>query len=208
MDTQTIGYLWITSEQTLTIEFLPLVDFNTLLVHQEGNSSIYQITALSTNNKVSVKYFGDTSSSAIKVQWDYIHSVSRADINHIQWTIDEEIATILIQSEVTDSDGGFLSVIMYDSQLIVRVHIFDSNWNKIGIATAAKAIALDTGSYYFWVETILRTGRFSLYIGSTPRTTDDPYYTAVTGPSFITIIAIFSLSLVIMTLLTWNRRRK
>ncbi|MCE7744618.1 MAG: hypothetical protein GPJ52_05730, partial [Candidatus Heimdallarchaeota archaeon] len=208
LDTQTIGYLWITSEQTLTIEFLPLVDFNTLLVHQEGNSSIYQITALSTNNKVSVKYFGDTSSSAIKVQWDYIHSVSRADINHIQWTIDEEIATILIQSEVTDSDGGFLSVIMYDSQLIVRVHIFDSNWNKIGIATAAKAIALDTGSYYFWVETILRTGRFSLYIGSTPRTTDDPYYTAVTGPSFITIIAIFSLSLVIMTLLTWNRRRK
>ena len=209
LDTQTIGYLWITSEQTLTFEFLPLVDFTALLVHQVGNYSIYQITALSTNKIVSVKFYGDTSSSAIEVQWDYVHSVARADINHIQWTINEEIATILIQSEVTDSEGGFLSVIMYDSQLIVRVHIFDSTWTKIGIATAAEAIALDTGSYYFWVETILRTGRFSLYIGSTPRTTDDPYYTGyVAGPSFLTIIALFSLSLVVLTLLSWNKRRK
>jgi len=209
LDTQTIGYLWIDSEQALTLEFLPLVDFSTLLVHQAGNYSIYQITALSTNKIVSVKYYGDTSSSTIKVQWDYIHIVSRADINHIQWTINEETTNILIQSEVTDSDGGFLSVIMYDSQLIVRVHIYDSSWSKIGIATAAEAIVLDTGEYYFWVETILRTGRFSLYIGSTPRTTDDPYYNGYqAGPSFLTIIAIFSISLVIMTLLSWNRRRK
>ena len=157
---------------------------------------------------MSVKFYGDTSSSAIKVQWDYIHSVSRSDINHIQWTIDEEITTILIQSEVTDSEGGFLSVIMYDSQLIVRVHIFDSTWNKIGIATAAEAIALDTGSYYFWVERTLRTGRFSLYIGSTPRTTDDPYWGAAAGPSFIVITSIFSLSLLALAVLRMKRRRK
>lgn len=208
LDTQMNGYLWIDSEQSLTLEFLPLVDFNTQLVHQEGNYSIYQITAQSTNKKVSIKFYGDISSSAIKVQWDYIHIVSRTDINHIQWTIDEEITNILIQSEVTDSEGGFLSVIMYDSQLIVRVHIYDSSWNKIGIATAAEALALDTGVYYFWVERILRTGRFSLYIGSTPRTTDDPYWGVASGPSFIVITSIFSLSLLALAVLRMKRRRK
>jgi hypothetical protein len=208
LDTETIGYLWIESEQALTFEFLPLVDFSTQLVHQEGGYLIYQITALGSNKFVAVKFYGDTSVSAIKVQWDYVHVVSRADINHIQWTIDEDVTNILVQSEVTDSEGGFLSVIMYDSQLIVRVHVYDSTWTKIGIATAAEALALVTGSYYFWVETVLRTGRFSLYIGSTPQTTDDPYQTVAYGPSFITILSIFSLSLLALTGYTIHRRRK
>lgn len=208
MDTEIIGYLWIESEQALTFEFLPLVDFSTLLLHQEGDYSIYQITALGSNKFVSVKFYGDTSLTTIKVQWDYVHVVSREDINHIQWLIDEDVTNILVQSEVTDSEGGFLSVIMYDSQLIVRVHVYDSSWNKIGIATAAEALALDTGTYYFWVETILRTGRFSLYIGSTPQTTDDPYQTVAYGPSLASIISIFTLSLLAMSALAIKKRRK
>jgi len=98
---------------------------------------------------------------------------------------------------------------MYDSQLVVQVHVYDSEWNSVGIATPAEALELEVGVYYFWVERILRTGRFSLYIGSTPQTTDDPYYTpAISGLSFISILSIFSLSLVVLAGYKIHKRRK
>ncbi len=208
LGTETIGYLWIDSEQILTIDFQPLVDFNVQLLHQEGDFIIYQITALGSNKYVSARFYGDTSSTAIKVQWNYLQVVSRADINHILWQINEEETNILIQSEVTDSEGGFLSVIMYDSQLVVQVHVYDSEWNSIGIATPAEALELDFGVYYFWVERILRTGSFSLYIGSTPHTTDDPYYSPLAGLSFVSILTIFSFSLIILAGFSIRKRRK
>ncbi|NPE09962.1 MAG: VWA domain-containing protein [Asgard group archaeon] len=213
IDSQQTGFLWIETSENLTISFDHNIDFAFELQLQEDNTTIYKVTALNTNNLYSIVFQGNTTNSTIKVKWNFARVSFQNDFEYTTWYLHEYNNDVLLKVTLTDPEEGNLSVIVrHYSPLVLKVYVFDLNWNKLGVISPANATELSRGEYYLWAVRIVRSGEFQLYYGEDAIIDDDPYYdlgwAAATGFPFLSIIALFVLGLSGISLVVYRKRKK
>ncbi len=211
MDVHSTCYLWMETKESITVDFAPMSDFTFSEVYSDENGTIFSVQKLSSNTILEVILSGDTTEDAIELNWNTATFVLSANFPYNQWTLDSEYTNILINTTVTSSDTGFLAIIMYSSELIVVAHVYNDQWEKMGKVIPGKPLELATGTYFVWVERIIRDGYFGLYFGEDPPLEDDPYYelgvTKAQGVPMLAILPIILMSLGLLTFIGVKRRK-
>ncbi len=213
IDSQQTGFLWIETSENLTISFDHNIDFAFELQLQEDNTTIYKVTALNTNNLYSIVFQGNTTNSTIKVKWNFARVSFQNDFEYTIWYLHEYNNDVLLKVTLADPEEGNLSVIVkHYSPLVLKIYVFDLNWNKLGVISPANATELSRGDYYLWAVRIIRSGEFQLYYGEDAIIDDDPYYdlgwAVASGFPFLSIIALFVLGLGGISLVVYRKRKR
>lgn len=210
IDSLQTGFLWIETSEDIEIDFDDDLDFTFELQLLEGNTTIYKVTTLNTKNLFSVVFQGNTTSSIIKVRWNYARISFQNNFEYTSWYLHEHSNDVLLKVTLTDPEEGNLSVIVrHYSSLVLKIYVFDLNWSKLGVISPANALELGRGEYYLWAVRVVRDGEFQLYYGEEAIIDDDPYYQAyVTGFPFLSIIALFILGLSGLSLVVYRKRKK
>ena len=208
IDSAQTGFLWIETSEDIEISFENYVDFTYELQLKEGNTTIYKVTALDTQNLLSVVFHGNITNTTIKVRWNYARVCFQEDFEYTSWYLHEYSNDILLKATLTEPEEGNLSVIVrHNSALVLKIIVYDINWSKIGEISPAKALELGRGEYYLWAVRVIREGEFQLYYGEEAIINDDPYYTVVYGFPFFSIIALFILGLTGISLVVYRKRK-
>jgi len=209
IDSVQTGFLWIETSEDIEIDFDNNLDFTFKLQLIEGNTTIYKVTALNTQNLLSVVFHGNITSSIIKVRWNYVRVCFQENFAHTTWYLHEYSSDILLKVTLTEPEEGNLSVIVtHYSPLVLKIYVFDLNWSKLGVISPANALELGRGEYYLWAVRVIREGEFQLYYGEEAIISDDPYYTVMYGFPFLSIIALFILGLSGLSLVVYRKRKK
>ncbi len=211
MDIYTTCYLWMETKESIAIDFAPTSDFTVSEVYSDENGTIYSVQKLSSNTILEMILSGDTTEDAIELNWNTDTFVLPADFPYYQWTLSSEYTNKLINTTVISSDTAFLAIIMYSSELIVVAHVYNDLWEKMGEVIPGKPLELATGTYFVWVERIIREGYFGLYYGEDPPLDDDPYYdlgaTLSNGLPIFAILPIVLMSLGLLSFIGVKRRK-
>jgi len=209
IDSQQTGFLWIETSENLTTSFDHNIDFTFELQLQVDNTTIYKVTALNANNLYSIVFQGNITNSTIKVKWNFARLSFQNDFEYTTWYLHENNNDVLLKVTLTDPEEGNLSVIVrHYSALVLKIYVFDLNWNRLGVISPANALELDRGEYYLWAVRVVRDGEFQLYYGEEAIIDDDPYYQAyVTGFPFLSIIALFVLGLSGLSIVVYRKRK-
>ena len=208
IDSIQMGFLWIETSEDIEISFDNYVDFTYELQLNEDNTTIYKVTAVDTLNLLSVVFHGNITSSIIKVRWNYARICFQENFEHTTWYLHEYSNDILLKVTLTEPEEGNLSVIVrHYSALILKIIVFDTNWSKLGMISPASALELGRGEYYLWAVRVIRDGDFQLHYAEEAIINYDPYYTAVSGFPFFSIIALFILGLTGISLAVYRKRK-
>jgi len=210
IDSVQIGFLWIITSEEIEISFDHNLNFTFELQIQEDNSTIYKITTLDTANIFSVVFYGNITNSTIKVKWNFARVTFQDNFEYNEWYLHEYNNDVLLKVTLINPEEGNLSVIVRRySALILKIYVFNLNWNKLGVISPANALVLSRGEYYLWAVRVIRDGEFQLYYGEEAIIDDDPYYYAYgTGFPFLSIIALFVLGFSGMSLVVHRKRKK
>lgn len=129
-----------------------------------------------------------------------------------EYTLDEMFSSNLFQVTLTTPASGYLSMLAWRSPLIAIAHVYYTNWTKVGIARVSNALELDNGTYYVWVERLIRSGYYGFHYGLEPIEDMDPYYAAFTGatsipyPALLVVLALSTISLIAYIFRRKNRQ--
>lgn len=207
------GYLWIRANDTIGLTFEDQSNFESMLVYMEGNYSIYQIEKMSDMDSFLVLFSGNISTSTIKIRWNLVEVIDQSELYETSWLLDEYRTNVLIKVGLWDPDSGYLSLLLNQSPLIAKAHVYHENWTKVGIATAGEALYLNkNGTYYIWVDRVIRFGEFKLYYDIYPWEDYDPYYGlgwgAATGIPYGTLFTFLVISIISLILYLTRKKRR
>jgi Mg-chelatase subunit ChlD len=212
IDSTQTGFLWVESSEDVEISFDFNLKFSFELLLHDGNSTVYKVTALETENIFSIVFHGNTTNSTIKIKWNFARISFQHSFEYTSWYLHEYSNDVLLKVTLSDPEVGILSVIVRSySALVLKVYVFDLNWSKLGVISPANALVLGRGEYYLWAVRIVREGEFQLYFGEEAIIDDDPYYQAyayATGFPFLSIITLFALGLSGISLVVYRKRKK
>jgi hypothetical protein len=201
------GYLMIESEQNLTIGFLG-PSFTSQEVYSENFMQVFEITR---TGSVELFIINITGNQGIEIEFRWVYAEnysSTSQLNDKLFTIGYTKSNILVQATLETPSEGYLSLIIESIELSAKALVFDQNWNYLGIVTAGSALALDDGTYFIWVQQVLREGNFTLYYAEEPTENTDPYYTAAAGLEFFLVVPIILAALGLIRMLSSTRRRR
>ncbi|NHK31025.1 MAG: VWA domain-containing protein [Asgard group archaeon] len=187
------AYLWVETTDNVVVSMISVIDFSITNVISQGDYNIYEIIQLGIEKIALVKLEGNTTTDDIELHWNDVFDLPSYQVNTHEFLLSTSDHSNNQLLSTTFTEDGTLSVRIISYDLIVHIHIFDSNWNYIDTVSPVNPVDLTQGTYYLWAERIYRDGYFGLHFGEEEYSYSDPYYTVYT-PGFTTIMALISIS--------------
>ncbi|MHA1356027.1 MAG: hypothetical protein ACTSR1_12720, partial [Candidatus Heimdallarchaeota archaeon] len=200
LDTFSIGYLWLKSEQQLNLNFSSTDDFTFEELFTDGFDSLHKITKIAAETVFSLALNGNTSSESITLHYNIQQALTQEILGATTIVLNDDSPNYLLSVTLSDPSSGYLSMIMLDYQLLAVAYVFDSNWDYIGSVSAAVALSISAGTYHIWVVRTLRDGSLQLRYSETPYTTTDQYYAMGSGFDSLAVFVGISFLLGILTI--------
>ncbi|MHA1739683.1 MAG: vWA domain-containing protein [Candidatus Heimdallarchaeota archaeon] len=200
LDTFSIGYLWLKSEQQLNLNFSSTDDFTFEELFTDGFDSLHKITKIAAETVFSLALNGNTSSESITLHYNIQQALTQEILGATTIVLNDDSPNYLLSVTLSDPSSGYLSMIMLDYQLLAVAYVFDSNWDYIGSVSAAVALSISAGTYHIWVVRTLRDGILQLRYSETPYTTTDQYYAMGSGFDSLAVFVGISFLLGILTI--------
>ncbi len=209
MEYSNLAYLWVDTTDSVIISLNSEVDFSISKVVSLDDYEIFEISKLSTESIVLVKLEGNTTIDDIIIHWNDVFELETSEVNTMNFELTSSSTNNNQLFTTTFIEDGKLSIRIISYELIVHIHVFDENWNFIGVVSPTNPLELIQGTYNLWAKRIYRDGYFGLYFGEDEYSYTDPYYSHVTEtyPGFTTIIVIIAFSLLGFVSIWFTKRK-